>query len=208
VLNLDTSRVLWLPSPGPCFVATVAFGEGAWQLGVLRAFRDQRLLPNAPGRQLVASYYRHGPALARWVSVRPVVRAGTRKALDLVARFHPEVVVLDLGLPDIDGLSVLTQARERGVHVPILVLTARDAVKSRVTALDLGADDYLVKPFQYDELLARLRALIRRASAPRWAPWSAKSSRARRPRRRSCAERATWRLRWAAARRVRPRNWT
>ncbi len=86
VLNLDTSRVLWLPSRGPCFVATVAFGEGAWQLAVLRAFRDQRLLPHAPGRHLVALYYRHGPALAAWVSERPTIRAGTRRALDLVAR--------------------------------------------------------------------------------------------------------------------------
>jgi hypothetical protein len=96
VLNLDTSRVLWLPSPGPCFVATVAFGEGAWQLDVLRAFRDQRLLPNAPGRQVVALYYRHGPALASWVGGRPVVRAGTRQALDLVARALRPGVMKDL----------------------------------------------------------------------------------------------------------------
>jgi DNA-binding response OmpR family regulator len=94
------------------------------------------------------------------------------EALRRLERRDVDAVVLDLGLPDVDGLSVLTTARERGVHVPILVLTARDAVRSRVTALDLGADDYLVKPFQYDELLARIRALLRRAAAPRWAPLS------------------------------------
>jgi DNA-binding response OmpR family regulator len=71
-----------------------------------------------------------------------------------------------------DGLAVLDSARARGIHAPILVLTARDDVKSRVGALDRGADDYLVKPFEYDELLARLRALLRRAAAPRWAPRS------------------------------------
>ena len=81
-----------------------------------------------------------------------------------------DAVVLDLGLPDLDGLEVLTTARTRGLQVPILVLTARDAVDMRVRALEAGADDYLVKPFAYTELLARLRALLRRASAPRWAP--------------------------------------
>jgi hypothetical protein len=86
VLNLDTSRVLWLPSGGPCFVATVAFGEGAWQLDVLRAFRDRALLPNAPGRTFVALYYRHGPALAQQVAAKPAIRAVTRRTLDLLAR--------------------------------------------------------------------------------------------------------------------------
>ena len=92
------------------------------------------------------------------------------EALARLARRDVDGVVLDLGLPDMDGLDVLTTARGRGVHVPVLVLTARDAVRSRVAALDQGADDYLVKPFQYEELLARVRALLRRAAAPRWAP--------------------------------------
>jgi two-component system OmpR family response regulator/two-component system response regulator QseB len=73
-------------------------------------------------------------------------------------------VVLDLGLPRMDGLSVIRAARAAGVATPILVLTARDRVADRVQALDLGADDFLGKPFDPDELLARLRALHRRAS--------------------------------------------
>jgi len=75
-----------------------------------------------------------------------------------------DVVVLDLGLPRLDGRAVLRAAREAGVATPILVLTARDRVAERVQSLDLGADDFLGKPFDPDELLARLRALHRRAA--------------------------------------------
>jgi two-component system response regulator MprA len=75
--------------------------------------------------------------------------------------FEPDAVVLDLGLPKLDGVEVCRRLREDG-DVPILVLTARDALESRVEGLDSGADDYLVKPFERDELLARLRALMRR----------------------------------------------
>jgi DNA-binding response OmpR family regulator len=82
----------------------------------------------------------------------------------------PDAVVLDLGLPDLDGLELLARVRGCGLLVPILVLTARDAVESRVQALDAGADDYVVKPFAFEELLARVRSLLRRAAAPRWAP--------------------------------------
>lgn len=71
--------------------------------------------------------------------------------------------VLDLGLPKADGLAVLSGARERGIGTPVLVLTARDAVPDRVLGLNLGADDYVVKPIDLDELAARLRALVRRA---------------------------------------------
>ena len=91
-------------------------------------------------------------------------------ALQRLSRNDADAVILDLGLPDIDGLDVLVTARERGLLVPVLVLTARDAIESRVIALDRGADDYLVKPFAFEELIARLRALVRRAAAPRWAP--------------------------------------
>jgi DNA-binding response OmpR family regulator len=97
---------------------------------------------------------------------------GGQAALARLGRGDVDALVLDLGLPDLDGLEVLTIARARGVLAPVLVLTARDAIESRVRALELGADDYLVKPFAYAELVARVRALIRRAAAPRWAPRS------------------------------------
>ena len=93
-------------------------------------------------------------------------------ALRRLERQDIDAIVLDLGLPDLDGADVLVQLRDRGVNAPVLVLTARDAVQSRVNALEHGADDYLVKPFEYAELLARIRALLRRAAAPRWAPLS------------------------------------
>jgi DNA-binding response OmpR family regulator len=73
-----------------------------------------------------------------------------------------DIVVLDLGLPDADGLSLLTEMRQRGDATPVLVLTARGSVKDRVTGLQRGADDYLVKPFALEELIARLQALLRR----------------------------------------------
>jgi len=94
------------------------------------------------------------------------------EALRRLERQDVDLIVLDLGLPDLDGGEVLVRLRERGVNAPVLVLTARDAVSSRVAALEQGADDYLVKPFEYAELLARIRELLRRAAAPRWAPLS------------------------------------
>ncbi len=82
-------------------------------------------------------------------------------ALDQAGDFAPDAVVLDLGLPKLDGVEVCRQLRTGG-DVPILILTARDALDARVEGLDSGADDYLVKPFEREELLARLRALLRR----------------------------------------------
>jgi DNA-binding response OmpR family regulator len=82
-------------------------------------------------------------------------------ALDEAHAFLPDLVILDLGLPRLDGIEVAKKLRETD-DVPILVLTARDAVEARVEGLDSGADDYLVKPFERQELLARLRALLRR----------------------------------------------
>ena len=76
----------------------------------------------------------------------------------------PDLVVLDVMLPGMDGLEVCRRLR-RGLDVPILMLTARDAVPDRIAGLDSGADDYLVKPFDFDELLARIRALLRRTPA-------------------------------------------
>ena len=89
------------------------------------------------------------------------VAADGEAALDEAMRFHPDLVVLDLGLPKLDGMEVAKRLRGAD-DVPILMLTARDALDSRVEGLDAGADDYLVKPFERQELLARLRALLRR----------------------------------------------
>ncbi|MBM6384700.1 response regulator transcription factor [Paenibacillus sp. ACRRY] len=77
---------------------------------------------------------------------------------------EPDVVVLDVMMPQIDGFEVCRRLREAGSKVPVLMLTAKDEVQSRVTGLDTGADDYLVKPFALEELLARVRALLRRKS--------------------------------------------
>jgi two-component system, OmpR family, copper resistance phosphate regulon response regulator CusR len=83
-----------------------------------------------------------------------------------------DAILLDLGLPGRDGLQILKAVRERGVKTPVLVLTARDSVQDRVAGLDSGADDYMVKPFAFAELVARIRALVRRgrsAESPRLA---------------------------------------
>ena len=85
------------------------------------------------------------------------------RALDRWQASLPDVVVLDLSLPGLDGLEVLTRARTEGLGTPVLVLTARGTVGDRVLGLNAGADDYLPKPFDLDELEARLRALVRRA---------------------------------------------
>ena len=84
------------------------------------------------------------------------------EALRLLATSSPDAIVLDLLMPGVDGLEVCRRLRAGGDQVPILILTARDSVGDRVTGLDAGADDYLVKPFALEELLARLRALLRR----------------------------------------------
>ena len=86
------------------------------------------------------------------------------QALQLAARHHPDVVLLDLGLPGMDGLAVIDGLRG-WTQVPIVVLSARGSERDKVAALDAGADDYVSKPFGMDELLARLRAAVRRATA-------------------------------------------
>jgi two-component system, OmpR family, response regulator len=101
---------------------------------------------------------------------RHVVETATtgRGGLEIVeATSGIELIVLDVGLPDISGLDVARRVRESGNEVAILMLTARDTVGDRVTGLDAGADDYLVKPFAYEELAARLRALGRRGAKAR-----------------------------------------
>lgn len=90
------------------------------------------------------------------------VASDGQEALDYASAAQYDVIVLDIMLPQIDGLSVLRKLRDTGVRTSVLLLTARDAVEDRVQGLDTGADDYLVKPFSFPELLARIRALLRR----------------------------------------------
>jgi two-component system response regulator MprA len=113
---------------------------------------DDRALRDALRRTLVLGGYE-------------TLQAGDGEdALSQVAAATPDAVVLDVGLPDIDGLEVSRRLRASGNRVPILMLTARDAVGDRIDGLDAGADDYLVKPFDVGELKARLRALLRRSA--------------------------------------------
>ncbi|OEU86658.1 transcriptional regulator [Streptomyces abyssalis] len=86
------------------------------------------------------------------------------EALEKTASYEPDLILLDVLMPGMDGLTVARRLRDSGRRLPILMLTARDTVGDRVTGLDAGADDYLVKPFELDELLARIRALLRRTS--------------------------------------------
>jgi two-component system, OmpR family, response regulator MprA len=97
--------------------------------------------------------------LKRW-DVETV--ADGREALDALGRGGVDAVVLDLMMPGVDGVEVCRRLRAAGDRTPVLMLTARDAVDDRVTGLDAGADDYVVKPFALEELLARLRAIVRR----------------------------------------------
>jgi len=84
--------------------------------------------------------------------------------VELALATRPDLLIVDVMLPKKDGWAVVKELRNRGVHVPILFLTARDSVQDRVKGLELGADDYLVKPFAFSELLARVRSLLRRSS--------------------------------------------
>lgn len=108
------------------------------------------------GRAVVAGL-RHGGYAVDWV------RDGAEAALAFANGVY-ELALLDLGLPRRDGLEILKNVRRTGGKLPILIITARDAVADRIAGLDAGADDYLVKPFAMDELLARSRALLRRSS--------------------------------------------
>ncbi|WP_329281200.1 response regulator transcription factor [Streptomyces sp. NBC_00691] len=124
---------------------------------------------------------RHEPERILIVDDEPAVREALRRSLafegygtqdavdglDALSRmesYAPDLVVLDVQMPRMDGLTAARRIRASGSTVPILMLTARDTVGDRVTGLDAGADDYLVKPFELDELFARIRALLRRSS--------------------------------------------
>ena len=89
------------------------------------------------------------------------------EALDYLASVEYDAVILDIMMPKRSGLQVVEQLRRQGDHTPVLFLTARDSIDDRVTGLDAGADDYLVKPFAFDELLARLRVMTRKRSGER-----------------------------------------
>ena len=95
-----------------------------------------------------------------------VPASGGRAALAAVESTAPAIVVLDLAMPDLDGLAVLRRLREDGNDVPVCILSARDEVDDRVKGLEAGADDYVVKPFALEEVAARLHALLRRRPAP------------------------------------------
>lgn len=86
------------------------------------------------------------------------------QALEATAAVNPEIIILDVMMPSVDGLAACRRIRENGIRTPVLMLTARHEIADRVAGLDAGADDYLVKPFDLEELLARLRALVRRGS--------------------------------------------
>jgi two-component system, OmpR family, response regulator TctD len=111
---------------------------------------------------LVRSFEKRGMQL--------VVCGDGARALDRWQASLPDVVVLDLSLPGLDGLQVLAAARAQGLSTPVLILTARGTVGDRVLGLNTGADDYLAKPFDLDELEARVRALARRAAKPSGEP--------------------------------------
>ncbi len=112
------------------------------------------------------------PALARALEINLKAHGWTvttaadgRSALDAVATVHPDIVLLDLGLPDLDGMEVIEGIRG-WTNVPIVVLSARQLGEDKVDALDIGADDYITKPFAMQELMARLRAALRRSAVP------------------------------------------
>ena len=92
------------------------------------------------------------------------IASNGQKALSIAREFRPDVMVLDIMLPDIDGMQVLTRLRADGVQTPVLFLTAKDALDDRVAGLTIGGDDYVTKPFSLEELVARLRGLIRRST--------------------------------------------
>ena len=108
------------------------------------------------GRGILGGLKREGYSVD-WMS------AG-ESALHCLSEEHYQLLILDLSLPDMDGTQVLKCLRQAGNTVPVLILTARDSISDRVGGLDLGADDYLTKPFEYEELMARIRALLRRRS--------------------------------------------
>ena len=98
----------------------------------------------------------------RYAGFDVAVAATGRAAIATAATFRPELIVLDVMLPDLDGFEVTRRLRGDGVRVPVVFLTARDATEDKVTGLTIGGDDYVTKPFSLEELVARVRAVLRR----------------------------------------------
>jgi two-component system OmpR family response regulator len=105
-----------------------------------------------------------GTAL-RYVGFEVATAATGREALERARAFRPELIVLDVMLPDLDGFEVTRRLRGEGLRIPVLFLTARDATEDKVAGLTLGGDDYVTKPFSLEELVARVRAVLRRTGA-------------------------------------------
>jgi two-component system OmpR family response regulator len=106
--------------------------------------------------------------VARYEGWHAVTVGSGAAALREASTFGPDIVVLDVMLPDLDGFTVLERLRESGTGVPVVFLTAKDATVDRIAGLTRGGDDYLVKPFSVEELMARLRAVLRRSTEPAW----------------------------------------
>ncbi|WP_334168832.1 response regulator, partial [Timonella senegalensis] len=85
-----------------------------------------------------------------------------QSALELITNMQPDLIVLDVMLPDMDGFTVTRRLRERGIHTPVLFLTARDDTADKISGLTVGGDDYVTKPFSLEEVVARIRAVLRR----------------------------------------------
>src|SRR5258708_24457997 len=100
----------------------------------------------------------------RYVGFEVAVAANGRQALERAAAFRPELVVLDVMLPDLDGFEIGRRLRADGLRMPIVFLTARDATEDKVAGLTIGGDDYVTKPFSLEELVARVRAVLRRTA--------------------------------------------
>ena len=120
---------------------------------------DETVLVAEDDKQIRAALER----ILKFEGYRPISVADGAAALEALVEHQPDLVILDVMMPFVDGMSVARRIRERGDRRPILMLTARTDVSDRVAGLDAGADDYLPKPFEMDELLARVRALLRRA---------------------------------------------
>jgi two-component system, OmpR family, response regulator len=98
----------------------------------------------------------------RYVGFEVAVAANGRQALERATSFRPEIVVLDVMLPDLDGFEIVRRLRSDGLRIPVVFLTARDATEDKVAGLTIGGDDYVTKPFSLEELVARVRAVLRR----------------------------------------------